>query len=98
MEPEKKRRFSTPPLVHKEFDALENKLRKLRVRVIQYRHDQIGLSEPMLDIRQFHVNKINPDGTPYTGFSPNGVSLTREDLQKLFDLIPEAIEEIEKIT
>jgi len=93
-----KRKHSNPPIVHAEFESLTNNLRTFRVRVIQYKHDQIGLSVPMLDIRQFFKDKKNEDGSTWTGWSPNGISLNRSDLEKLFEIIPDALKEIEKVT
>jgi hypothetical protein len=83
------------PVVLAEFINLGNPQSVLKLRLIRFQHPHIGKSPPMLDIRQYFTNKHNPDGSIYTGFSTNGVALSRYDLEKLHKEIPKIIEAID---
>jgi hypothetical protein len=93
----RKPRATNPPIEHHEFESLGSGGTKIRVRVIQYHHPKIGTSEPMLDIREYLENKKNPDGTVYTGWSKTGISLKINDVKKLFNILPDAMDEIDKL-
>lgn len=70
------------PKVLKEVGQLGNDKHRLMLRVIRYQHPLIGESRAMLDIRRYHKDKKNDDGTLYTGFG-HGVSLGIKDLESL---------------
>lgn len=92
-----KSRSSNLPEVISELGRLGTDKHILLIRLVRYQHPLIGRSAPMLDIRQYYENKKNPDGTVFTGYSSNGVSLTINDLHKLYKMLPEIISESEKI-
>lgn len=93
----KVRYAANPPIVHAELAELGEGETTIRVRVIQYQHPKIGVSEPMLDIREHYNNKKNPDGTYYTGWSRGGVSLKLNELEDLHSAIERAMEIIAKM-
>lgn len=83
------------PEVLVDFGQLGTAQHILKVRLIRFQHPHIGKSPPMLDIRQYFVNKQNPDNTVYTGFSTNGIALSKADLVKLLEDIPDIITAID---
>lgn len=87
-----RRRPEFSPIVHKEYQELGGTRTRLRVRLLQYQNPNFGVSEPKLDIRKYLEDHKNPDGTEYTGFTREGVSLNWDDLNILFELLPDIIE------
>lgn len=85
------------PQVHQEYESLGTKDKKIRCRILQFQHPEIGISPPLLDLRRFYVNKDNGDGTKYTGWSKQAVSLGIVDLKQLRDIIEKAIPQMEEI-
>lgn len=88
---------SYPPKVHSEFDKLYSGTQTLRVRVLQYNHPMIGTSAPMLDIREWVTGRELPNKKLWTGFSPNGISLDRQAVLNLRDMLDDILEKIDEI-
>lgn len=85
------------PIVHKEYPEMGSGRTRLKVRLLQYQHPNFGTGEPKLDIRKYLEDHTNPDGTEYTGFTREGISIGWEDVQALFELLPEVIELMDSI-
>lgn len=85
------------PIVHKEFPEMGSSRAKLRVRLLQYQHPNFGISEPKLDIRKYLQDHKNKDGSEYTGFTREGISLNWDDVNAMFELIPQIIELMDSI-
>lgn len=77
------RKHSHPPKVFAEYTSIHSGKQKLRVRVVQYQHPMIGVSKPLLDIREWVEGRTLPNKKLWTGFSSNGISL---DTQAVYDL------------
>lgn len=92
------RKISNPPICHEEYESLGKDENKIRTRLITYQHPMIGQSPPMLDLRQWLDKKKNEDGSFYTGWSSNGVSLGLEDLIKLREICDKAIDAIQSMS
>ena len=93
------KRSTHPPIVIKDLGSIfQNEYTSLRFRVIKYQHPYIGESVPMLDIRQYFIDKPNEEGSPYTGWSSNGISLKMDEIKETIEFISEGEETLDALS
>lgn len=79
------------PIVHKEFASLGTEKQQVRLRIVQFQHPEIGISDHMLDIRRYLKDKVIGEGKVYSGWTNVAHSLRLKDVIKLANLLEEII-------